>query len=248
MNTKLAAIVQARTGSTRFPGKTLRPLAGLPMIEHIIKRLQEAANIDQIVLAIPDLPSEKPLDDLAQKLGITTFKGPEEDVLQRFILAGEAVAAEHILRVCGDSPLIDLNWTDSLVKHHRRDLPDYTGTSDPVPLGTSVEVIRLSVLKQIAEKTSAKRYREHVTSYIHDHPGQFSRHYVPAPEYLYGKTFRLTVDTEKDFLLMDRLYGEFFKPSHPVVDLEQVIHYLDVHPEIARLNADVKQKDWRLEK
>ncbi|MFQ5673915.1 MAG: cytidylyltransferase domain-containing protein [Nitrospinales bacterium] len=248
MNTKLAAIIQARTGSTRLPAKTLRPLAGLPLVQHIIQRLQAASGIDQIVMAVPDSPAEEPLVSLARRLGIETVKGPEEDVLQRFIMAGDAVDAAHILRICSDNPLIDPNVVSALVKHHRDNLPDYTITSDPIPRGTEAEIARLDVLKHIAKKTEAMRYREHVTSYITDHGDQFRIGHAPAPQYLIGKTYRLTVDTEEDFLLMETLYDLFFDPDRPVIDLEQVIPYLDTHPETARLNANVKQKNWRLEK
>lgn len=248
MNAKLVAIVQARTGSTRLPGKTLRLLAGVPMIEHIIGRLRQVTRIDQIVLAVPDLPSEAPLLDVARRLNITTCKGPEEDVLKRFILAGEAAGAEHVLRVCGDSPLIDPNLIDALLENHCQNQADYTMSSGLAPLGTSAEAVRLATLKQIAETAVEQPYREHVTAYIHDHPNQFKVCSVAVPKYLLGKSFRLTVDTEADFLLMERIYREFFTPSHPIVDLERVIPYLETHPETARLNADVKQKDWRLEK
>lgn len=248
MNTKLAAIIQARIGSTRLPGKTLRLLAGLPLIQHVIQRLKSADAIDQIVLAVPDSISEEPLVNLAERLGVTIAKGPEEDVLQRFIIAGEAVDAGHILRICSDNPLIDLNVINVQVKRHRKNLPDYTFTSDPIPRGTSAEIVRLNILKHIAEITVEKPYREHVTPYIRDHVDQFNICHSAAPKYLLGKPYRLTVDTDEDFLLMEKLYDLFFDFSHPVIDLEKVIHYLDAHPEIAELNAHVKQKDWRLEK
>jgi len=248
MNTKLAAIIQARTGSTRLPAKTLRPLAGLPLVQHIVHRLQAAHGIDQIVMAVPDSPKEKPLTDLARRLGIEVVKGPEEDVLQRFILAGEIVDAAHILRVCSDNPLIDPNVLSILTKHHREAQPDYTIISDPMPRGVGAEIARLDALKRIAKKTEARRYREHVTSYILDHAGEFRIGQAPAPQYLTGKTYRLTVDTEDDFLLMETLYDLFFDPARPVIDLAQVIRHLDAHPETARLNAHVEQKDWRREK
>ena len=245
---KLAAIVQARVGSTRLPAKTLRLLAGFPLIQHVFQRLKEADNIDQVVLAVPDSSAEEPLIKLARQQGIETVKGPEEDVLQRFIIAGEAVNAEHILRVCSDNPLIDLNIINSLIKSHRENLPDYTFISDPIPLGTSAEVVRLSALQSIGQKTSEKRYQEHVTTYIHDNVDQFKIDHTTPPEYLLDQPYRLTVDTDEDFLLMEKLYDELFDPAHPVVELERVIQYLDTHPETACLNAKVKQKDWRLEK
>ncbi|SVD75943.1 uncharacterized protein METZ01_LOCUS428797, partial [marine metagenome] len=125
MNT-VAAIIQSRMRSTRTPGKALRPLAGIPMTEHIIKRLQQVTEFDRIVLAVPDSPSEEPLVRLAQDTGIDLVQGPEDDVLQRFILAGDRTGADHILRVCGDNPLIDLNLARSLIRRHLETNADYT--------------------------------------------------------------------------------------------------------------------------
>jgi spore coat polysaccharide biosynthesis protein SpsF len=248
MRVKIAAVIQARTGSTRYPGKVLRPLAGLPMLEHIIKRAQAQKNLDRIILAVPDAPSEDRLRELGAKCGIGVVKGPEEDVLRRFIIAGQSVNAEHIVRICADSPLIDPLLGDALTTGHLQADADYTIVADTVPLGTSMEVVRAAVLERIADITTKKPYREHVTSYIVDHPGRYRIHRVPAPPYLRGKTFRLTVDTDKDFLVMDKLYNLFCLPPGRLVDLEQAIRHLETHPETALLNADVKQKNWRLEK
>lgn len=248
MKSRLAAIIQARTGSTRYPGKVLRHLCGLPMIEHIIKRIQQVQVFDSIVLAVPDAPSEDVLVTLARRLGIESVKGPEEDVLQRFIIAGDSVEAEHILRVCSDSPLIDLELMNSLVLRHLESKADLTVPTDEIPRGTGTEMVKFTALKQIADKATLKPYREHVTTYFYDHSDQYVIVRVGPPAYLRGKDFRLTVDTDKDFLLMDNIYSHFFNASHPVVDLEKVIPYLEAHPEVANINADVIQKDWRLEK
>ena len=201
-----------------------------------------------MVLAVPDAPSEEGLVTLARNMGIDSIKGPEEDVLRRFIMAGDLVGAEHILRVCGDGPLIYLELMESLAHHHLEKHGDLTVSKNQVPLGTGTEMVCLATLKQIAGKTDKNPYREHVTAYIYDHAEQFSITHVQPPSYLQGKAFRLTVDTVKDFLLMDKVYSLFYSPSQPVVDLAQVIRYLETHPETANLNADVVQKDWHLEK
>lgn len=244
----MAAIIQARTGSTRYPGKVFRPLGGVPMIEHIIKRIQQVPVFEAIVLAVPDSPSEEELVALAKRLGIVSVMGPEEDVLQRFIMAGNLVSADHVLRVCGDSPLIDLELMNSLAHHHLAQNADLTIPAGDIPRGTGTEMVRFSLLKEISEKATLKPYREHVTVYIYDHPDQYIINHVTPPVYLQGKTFRLTVDTDKDFLVMDKIYSRFFNATQSVVNLEKVIAYLETHPEVANLNADVIQKDWRLEK
>ncbi|MFQ5444815.1 MAG: cytidylyltransferase domain-containing protein [Nitrospinales bacterium] len=247
MTEKITAIIQARTGSTRYPAKVLRPLAGEPMIAHLIRRLKQVPCLERIVLAVPDSPSEDSLIALAREMDIESFKGPEEDVLQRFILAAEAFGAKQILRVCGDNPLIDYHLAETLAQQHLKHKADHTIISDPIPLGTSVEAASMEALKIISAATQKTKYREHVTTYFYDHPDQFNILHIPAPDYLRGKTFRLTVDTDKDFQLMEKIYDRFYKPFKPIVELDAVIPFLETHPEIARHNSEVKQKNWRLE-
>jgi len=243
----MVAIIQARLGSTRLQGKVLRLLSGKPLIEHIIKRIQAVSEIDRIVLAIPSAESEKPLEKIAAQMGIECVSGPEEDVLERFIQAGNRCQAEHIVRVCGDNPLVDPTLMRSLVLQHSKANADYTFCPDPIPLGTGSEVARLSALKQIAQKTSQSAYREHVTTYFHDHPDAFHLERVPAPPYLKAKNFRLTVDTEKDFHLIDQLYQKFYSPSQSPLNLEEILNFLAANPKLASENADVVQKNWREE-
>jgi len=241
----MVAIIQARLGSTRLPGKVLRLLSGKPLIEHIINRIQTVREIDRIVLAIPSAESEKPLEKIAQRMGVECVPGPEEDVLERFIQAGNRCQAEHIIRICGDNPLIDSTLMQSLILQHVRENADYTFCFDPIPLGTGSEIAKLSALKQIAQKTSRPAYREHVTTYFHDHPDSFQIEQVPAPSYLNAKNFRLTIDTEKDFHLIDQLYQKFDSPSQSPLNLEEVLNFLTANPKLASHNADVMQKNWR---
>lgn len=243
----MVAIIQARLGSTRLQGKVLRPLSGKPLIEHIIKRIQAVNEIDRIVLAIPSAESEKPLERIAEQMGVQCASGPEEDVLERFIQAGDYCNATHIVRVCGDNPLVDTTLMRSLILQHSNTAADYTFCSEPIPLGTGSEVAKLSTLKQIAQKTKQSAYREHVTTYFHDHADSFHIERVPAPPYLRAKNFRLTVDTEKDFHLIDQLYQKFCSPSQSSLDLEEILNFLESNPELASHNADIAQKNWREE-
>ena len=244
MSATTAAIIQSRTGSTRYPNKALAELGQIPLTEHIIKRIKAAGVFDTIVLAIPDKPEEEPLQKLGQANDIQVVAGPEDDVLQRFILAGETVGANHILRVCGDNPLIDISLMRTLKEEHFKHQADYTVVGEAIPLGTGTELAALESLKKIAEITRENRYREHVTTYFHDHPDDFRITRVKAPFYLRNMPLRLTVDTEDDLKLLRHLYDKFQDPYLPV-NLEQVMFYLVNRPEIYGINAHVSQKDWR---
>ena len=241
----VSAVLQARMTSTRLPGKSLLPLAGVPLIEHIINRLKALTELDHIVLAVPDSHAETPLIEKAKRLDITVIKGPEEDVLKRFLMAADQVKAQHIVRVCGDNPLIDRQLMSSLIDTHLKQNADYTITFDSIPLGTGTEIVRVDTLKQIAQTTIEPKYREHVTTWFHDHPTTGVQPCVSAPAYLINRPYRLTVDTKNDLALMEKIFKNFYTSASPLPDLSQVIQFLDTHPEIAQLNANVQQKDWR---
>ncbi len=245
--THIAAVIQARVGSTRLPGKALRCLAGGTLTEHIIKRVQAVKEIDRIVLAVPSGQEEKPLREIAGRMRIDCVQGPEEDVLKRFILAGEKVKAVHIVRICGDNPLVDLPLMRGLIQKHVTENADYTFCSDPIPLGSGSEVVKMNALKEIALKTVEPVYREHVTTYFQDHPDAFHLETIPAPAYLKNQNVRLTVDTEKDFYLLDQIYQKFYFPSQSPLDLEEILQFLANRPHLSAHNSDVEQKNWRLD-
>jgi spore coat polysaccharide biosynthesis protein SpsF len=245
--THIAAVIQARTGSTRLPGKALRHLSGVTLTEHIIKRVQAVKEIDRIVLAVPLGAEEKPLQEIARHSGIDCAQGPEEDVLKRFILAGGQVKARHIVRICGDNPLVDLNLMRALIEKHASKNADYTFCHDPIPLGSGSEVVKLSALREISRIATEPKYLEHVTTYFHDHPDDFQIEKILAPSYLKGKDVRLTVDTEKDFYLLDQIYQKFYFPSQLPLDLDTILQFLADQPHLSAHNSDVKQKNWRFE-
>ena len=240
------AVIQARMNSTRFAGKALYPIAGIPLTEHIINRVKAVIDFKHIILAIPDSPSEKPLLELAKKLKVTTVTGPEEDVLERFLIAAAQVKAKHIVRICGDNPLVDRKLMRSLINAHLKENADYTITPDPVPLGTGSEVVKVKALKSIADITIEKKYREHVTTWFHDNPAAANQFHVPAPTYLTNSSHRLTIDTKNDLALMEKIFSEFYTNTSSLLDLEKIIQFLDNRPDIAKINASTVQKDWRV--
>ncbi len=240
----VAAIIQARMGSTRFPGKSVRLLNGLSILEHIIIRLQQVPEIDQIQLATTEAETEAPLIEIAKKHKVAVFQGSEEDVLKRFIQAGEAIEAQHIVRICGDNPLTDIPLLRSLITAHLESHADYTISADPIPLGTGCEVVCLETLKKIEEQALELKYREHVTTWFHDHNDKFTITQIEAPSYLKNRNFRLTVDTPQDFSLMEKIFSEL--NPHSTINLEDAITFLETHPEAVSLNSEVVQKNWRI--
>ena len=160
----VAAIIQARMGSTRLPGKSSHLLSGLSILEHIINRLQEVPEIDRIQLATTQAKTEAPLIKIAKNLKVNVFQGSEDNVLDRFVQAGKAIGAQHLVRVCGDNPLIDIPLLRSLITAHIESNADYTVPGDQIPLGVGCEVVRLETLKNIEQQAHELKYQEHVTT------------------------------------------------------------------------------------
>ena len=241
----VVAIIQARMGSTRLPGKSSHLLAGLSILEHIINRLQEVLEIDRIQLATTQAKTETPLIEIAKNLNIPVFQGSEDNVLDRFIQAGKTIGAQHLVRVCGDNPLIDIPLLRSLITAHIESNADYTVPTDQIPLGVGCEVIRLETLKNIEQQAHELKYQEHVTTWIHDHHDKFAITRVEPPAYLKNCPFRLTVDTPEDFALMKEVFSQLNPIPPSNLDLKDVIKFLDTHPQVSILNSKIKQKDWR---
>jgi len=242
----VAAIIQARMGSTRLPGKSSHLLAGVSILEHIINQLKEVPEIDKIQLATTQAKIEAPLIKIAKNLNISVFQGSNENVLERFIQAGNAIDAQHLVRICGDNPLIDISFVRTLVTKHIESNADYTIPAEPVPLGIGCEVICLATLKQIEKQAHELKYKEHVTTWFHDHHDKFTITRVNPPSYLKKCPFRLTVDTLEDLALMREIFSQLQPIPSSNFDIEYIIKFLNAHPEVSKINSKIEQKDWRI--
>src|SRR5262245_66416880 len=142
---KVVAIVQARMGSTRLPGKVMKPVGGVPMIELLLSRLGRAQEVDEIVLATSEDPRDEPLARHVASLGIRGFRGSENDVLDRYYRAAMEADADAVVRITGDCPLVDPKLVDEIVRAFKAAAVDYTSNTMPptFPNGLDVEVFRM---------------------------------------------------------------------------------------------------------
>ncbi len=241
---KTVGIIQARMGSSRLPGKVLIKISGKPILEHIVDRLQLCESIDQIIIATTFLEEDTPILKLAEKLSVSSFSGPVENVFQRYVEAGKVAKADTVLRVCGDSPLIDNNFIDLMISEHLKSLPDISFAGTKIPLGTGAEVIQLSSLLGLEKLIKKQSHIEHVTPYFYDHPEKFRLNPVLPPTYLRESSFRLTVDTEEDMAVVQAIYDDLYMPKK-VFSAADAITFLRKHPHISKINQMIRQKDWR---
>lgn len=204
------AIIQARMGSSRLPGKMMMKLAGIPIIEWVVRRVQGAALLDDIVVATSEAAIDDELALYAKNLGVKVFRGREANVLDRFIKAAEYCEADAIVRICADNPLIDPGEIDRLIQDYNNGGADYvcnhqdrlgSGYAD----GFGAEIFKFSLLKSIDKTELSHLYREHVTLYFWDHMEQISVRSLQAPSSLNFPKLKFDVDTFEDFLVLETL-------------------------------------------
>ena len=216
-------IIQARMGSTRLPGKMMLPLAGKPMLFHVIERTKRIQGVDEIILATTTKRRDDVLVRLAKKNGIRVFRGPEEDVLKRFIGAAEKYTGEIILRINADCPLFDPQGAEVLLRERQKRGADAVFFDKAAGVLQGFEVIALKTLKRInivTHKNKDAFAREHVSVYVSKNPRYYpkSRKFAKVLFIKPSRRFRiknisLAVDTRADYFRIKRIYESLARKS-----------------------------------
>jgi len=191
-------IIQARMGSARLPGKVLRPVGHLPLLGHVLGRLQMLATPISAVVATSTSPQDDILAHWCQRQHIPHFRGSEADVLDRYVQCAEQCGFLHVVRLTGDNPFTDIEELDRLVALHLAEGDDYTHSFGQLPLGVGAEIFTLDALKKSHAESHAPNHREHVNEYIQENPALFRIGVLKVPPKKRAPALRLTVDTEMD--------------------------------------------------
>jgi spore coat polysaccharide biosynthesis protein SpsF len=206
---RVIALIQARMGSTRLPGKVLRSAAGKPLLGHLLDRIQEAKRLTGFAVITSTLPRDDCIADYCRARCVEVFRGSELDVLQRYAQAAAHFAAEVIVRITADCPLMDPLIVDKVVEHFllAAGKTDYVSNVHPrsFPKGMDVEVFSKKALQRAHLKSGDPYEREHVTPYFYRHPELFRLDNVSAPDGKRDPGLSLTVDTEEDFLRVEKI-------------------------------------------
>jgi spore coat polysaccharide biosynthesis protein SpsF len=239
-----ALVVQARMTSTRLPGKVMMDLAGRPMLQRQLERLARCREVDEIVLAVTTNADDEPLVELARRLDVRWYRGSEHDVLARYVGASGEARADLVTRVTSDCPLIDPGETDLVIAAlSERPACDYAANTleRRLPRGLDTEAMWVDVLHRMDRMATSAPAREHVTWFCHsERPDLFERHSVRRP--FDAQDLRWTVDTPDDLAMVRRLYDDLGLTEREV-PLAETIAHVRAHPELAAINAHVRQKD-----
>jgi spore coat polysaccharide biosynthesis protein SpsF len=242
--TKVVAVIQARMGSQRFPGKVLEPLADAAVIDWVVHRVRRTTSIDEVFVATSTETADDPLVEHCRSHGYAATRGSLIDVLDRVHSTAEAAAADHIVRVTADCPLIDPTVIDSVVAIHLARHPDFTATQLPsphkrtYPIGLDVEVATAAALGAAWRHAKAPHQREHVMPYLYEELGRFDVQVVESN--VDAGDVRWSIDTPEDLAAVNALVlaaaAGFDTPWLELLDVWRA------NPHIRSLNAAVGQR------
>jgi spore coat polysaccharide biosynthesis protein SpsF len=247
MNKETIAIIQARMSSSRLPGKTLKPLAGQPMIWHIYNRVQHCKLVDKIIVATSDHPSDDTLADYCEKKGIRIYRGSLDNVLSRYLAVLNKEKSSYYVRITGDCPLIHPPMIDNQIKALTAFNADAVWCPNPGSAFEGQGVHSARSLFHIAEHSDSLDDQEHVGSlYLANNPGKFRIVEMSLPEELIVEHIRLTIDEEDDYAMLSKLYEKLW-PSKKWIELRAALAWLTKRQDIASLNKNIIHKKLNIE-
>ena len=237
---KITAIVQARMGSTRFPGKVLMDLGGDAVLARVVRRLCRASQIHQIVVATTDAANDDEIATECARLQVSCFRGSEHNVLDRYLRAAEHFRSDLIVRVTADCPLIDPEVVDEVVAACITTDVDLSFNDVPrtFPRGLDVEAFTTATLRRMQDMADRPYQREHVTPLVYERSDIFRTHLVKGHRDL--SHLRWTVDTPEDLQFARAIYNHF--ENRDDFGWREALDLVQSHPELTAINAHITQK------
>lgn len=237
---KVVAIVQARMGSTRLPGKVLKEVLSRPLLSYQVERMKKATLIDELVIATTPFNNE-PIIELCEREDVAYFVGSEKDVLERYYQAAKQFEADIVVRMTSDCPLIDPNIIDQVINMYLKNDFDYVSNTQlrTFPRGMDTEVFSFDALERAYHEAKIEYEHEHVTPYLYLNKDKFKiGQYTQEND---TNNIRLTVDTPEDFELIRRIFEALYA-NNPHFSLEDILMLLQQYPEWLDINKEIVQK------
>jgi spore coat polysaccharide biosynthesis protein SpsF len=238
----IGAIIQARRGSKRLPDKIMKPLSGKPILWHVVERVSYSKLIDGVVVATTTNRIDDIVDELCKKNNFSLFRGSEDDVLDRYYQCAKEYNIKNIVRITADCPLIDPNVIDIVIQYFLDNKFDYVSNRiEPTyPDGLDVEVFSYETLEKTWKETTLPSDREHVTTYIENHPERFKISNVKQNIDL--SYLRWTVDYKKDLEVVKEIYKKLYSKKHMFL-MEDVLQLLEKRPKLNKINAGIQRNE-----
>ncbi len=234
------AIVQARMGSSRLPGKVLQDLEGETVLARVLNRLRRARLINELLVATTNCAADDEIVQECRRCSVSVCRGDQDDVLDRYFRAAQLAKAEIVVRITSDCPLIDPEITDQTIAAFVEARPDYASNIivRTYPRGLDTEVMSFAALGRAWQEARKPYEREHVTPYIYGHPAQFSLLSMTGDAD--HSSYRWTVDTPEDLEFVRAIYARLKDNTRFL--WRDVLDLLDREPWLKELNRFVEQK------
>ncbi len=245
----VVAIIQARMGSTRLPGKILLDIDGISMLERVVERVGRAQTINQVVVATTLDEQDDQIAHLCERNDFQFVRGPNQDVLNRYVQAARQFGADVVVRITADCPLMDPDVIDKTVANFLEQIGEVDFGSNrgageirrTYPIGMDVEVFSREALERAGAEAHESHQREHVTPYLYEQPGRFRTVTIDSGGD-YGQ-LRWAVDTAEDLEFVRQIYQRLGRSSS--FGMAHILEILKREPELNQINIDVQQKTSR---
>lgn len=235
------AIVQARMGSTRLPGKILKPLAGKPALWHLVERLKYSRRLKDVLIATTVNPEDDVVANFCAENHIKWFRGSEDDVLDRYYQAARLVGADPVVRITADCPAIDPTIVDEVIEGYFTGNYDCYGIGGEFPDGLDCVCIAFRVIDEIWKNTDLPSDREHVGfTYINNHKGRYK---IGVYEKFRGLAHhRWTLDEDADLHLLQAVFERLYKPG-TIFLTQDILNLMEAEPQLMEINAGIVRNE-----
>lgn len=238
----IICLMQARMGSTRLPGKILRLISDKPMLWHDLKRVMASKLLSKTVIVTTDQPADKLISDYCESWETPYFCGSELNVLDRYYHAAKAFKAHIIVRVTSDCPLICPALIDQVIQTLINDNSlDYAAIGKGYPRGLNAEAFTMQSFEQVHKDANADYEQVHVTPHYYLNPEKFNIKIIER--HTTEDDMRWTVDTPEDMTMVRAVYDAY--NGRPPLIWEELRDFMIKNPNIAAINAEIKQKKLR---
>jgi len=239
---KYAAIIQARYGSSRLPGKILMNICGKPVLQWVAKRVQKSAYVDETLVATSIESDNLPVLRLCADMDVRVFAGSEDDVLDRYYQLAKLLQPEYIVRVTADCPCYDWGILDTAIKSMNPETDYLSDFGETLPDGLDIEIMSFTALKTAWNEANLASEREHVTQFIRKRPDRFVHQDFACPYGDFGH-LRWTLDEEADLKLIHAIFSHFCSLGKQDFLTEDILELIAAKSEFTKFNAYIARNE-----
>ncbi len=240
---KPVVIIQVRMGSTRLPGKVLKKLNGITVLESLLNQLNYSKLLNDKIIATTSNLEDDVIVNFCKSKEIKCFRGSQDDVLDRYYNCAKKFSINTIIRITSDCPLMDPQVVDDVIDFYLKNSYDYVNNfyKRTYPYGNDVEIFSLKVLEKVWEKATKPSEREHVTPYIYNNPDEFSLGWIENKENL--SEFHWTVDRKEDLIFVQKIFKKISK--RPIL-MKDIIDVIKDDPSLLEINKNTNPNEGYL--